>query len=357
MFEETQGANCDCTDKEPLVEILMATYNGARYLGEQIDSILGQTYTHWRLLVNDDGSSDGTVDIVRAYAEKDDRIQLLSLENERHDAAGNFLALLAVSSAPYVMFCDQDDVWLPNKVQLELEAMRDLEREHSADVPLLVFCDSAIVDANLEPMEGARFSSRALHDPRQTTLSQLLVNNVAQGCAMLMNRLLVLDMTCIPMPECIGMHDYWAIVLAEALGGTRFIDTPLLLYRQHADNVSGATKESATAGAGLLHVAKDPSFLKVWAQNIQAEAREFSDRAQTTFDQIGSLAPSNSLAVLNDLRLFYQEGRLSRLSMVSKHKILRGQRNSYSRACQLLGILMVGRTAFHCDLDSESVDV
>lgn len=339
MFEETQGANCDCTDEEPLVEILMATYNGARYLGEQIDSILGQTYSHWRLLVNDDGSSDGTVDIVRAYAEKDDRIQLLSLENERHDAAGNFLALLAVSSAPYVMFCDQDDVWLPNKVQLELEAMKDLEREHGADVPLLVFTDSTVVDEDLNVLNPS-FSSTLPYAPFAITLPQLMVDNVAQGCSMMLNRALSKQTLAYPLSDLFGMHDYWIMIVAKVFGRTKYLPIPTARYRQHSNNVCGAAKRRTTACAGVLHVLREPGILKGWLHRLAVDEKLFVERSRATLSYFAGFMCDDDRKALENLEGLMQNSLIGRYRTAQKYCLMRNQRTRYAQACQAMGIML-----------------
>lgn len=339
MFEETQGANCDCNDEEPLVEILMATYNGAQYIGEQIDSILNQTYSHWRLLVNDDGSSDGTVDIVKAYAEKDDRIQLLSLENKRHDAAGNFLALLAVSSAPYVMFCDQDDVWLPNKVQLELGAMKDLEREHGADVPLLVFTDSTVVDKSLNVLNPSFASMVPLH-PRSLSLSRLMVDNVAQGCVMMINEELVRFLRRYPVRDEFGMHDYWAISIASAVGGVAFLPDCTLLYRQHADNVCGAPKKSLTARGGVAHILRDPTVLQGWLGRLSYDEKIFQRRARAVREELGDVLPAGPNDLLIKLGSFGGMRLHQKMRIVRDEKLLREQKNHYLRFCQFIGMML-----------------
>lgn len=339
MFEETQDANCDCTDEEPLVEILMATYNGAQYVGEQIDSILNQTYSHWRLLVNDDGSSDGTVGIVKAYAEKDERIQLLSLENKRHDAAGNFLALLAVSSAPYVMFCDQDDVWRSNKVEMELRAVQLLEKEDGRDVPALVFTDSRIVDEELRPL-GSSFASMMAFDAKVVGLAQLMVDNVAQGCTMMLNAALVREALSAPFDPLFLMHDYWAIVLAAACGKIRFLSDMTLEYRQHGNNVYGANCIERTTLDGLLHVLRNPSVLRGWLRKLSHEEKKFQGRARALLAVCKDDMSSDAERIVTELSNFDSFDLMKRCFLIKKYGLLRTQRNRYLRTCQRLGLLL-----------------
>ena len=126
----------------------MATYNGSCFVGEQIESIQSQTYRNWRLLVSDDCSTDGTLDVVKRFACIDSRIQIISEGVKHGGAKENFFSLMRHSDSRYCMFCDQDDVWLPEKISNTFASMRRLEGEYQ-DVPLLVFTDMKVVDGNL----------------------------------------------------------------------------------------------------------------------------------------------------------------------------------------------------------------
>ena len=129
------------------VQILLSTYNGERYLGALLDSILAQTYQDWNLLIRDDGSSDGTMSVIQDYISKDSRITLLP-SKENVGVISSFELLLKSSSAPYLLFCDQDDVWLPKKVDILYSCMLDEERNFPGK-PLLVHSDLLVVDADL----------------------------------------------------------------------------------------------------------------------------------------------------------------------------------------------------------------
>lgn len=238
---------------EPLIDILMATYNGERFVGEQIESIQRQTYRNWRLLVSDDCSSDGTLDIVRRYAAEDGRIRIVSDGVKHGGAKENFFALMSRSDAPYCMFCDQDDVWLPEKAEKCLVETRRLEAEVSADIPLLVFCDMKVVDESLSVIHES-FEGSSHFDPSRLAFRHLLAHNVAAGCCMLFNRPL-LEICRRSDGEGAEMHDWWAMLAAAAFGHIRFIDESLSLYRQHGDNEVGANEYSP------VERAKDMEFM------------------------------------------------------------------------------------------------
>lgn len=238
---------------EPLVDILMATYNGEHFVGEQIKSIQRQSYKNWRMLVSDDCSTDGTLDIVRRYAEADGRISLVSEGVKHGGAKENFFSLMRLSDAPYCMFSDQDDVWLPEKLEKSLSALHILEAEYGVDIPLLVFCDMKVVDVNLNVLHES-FEDSSHFDPKRLAFKHLLAHNVAAGCCMILNRAL-LDVCRRSNGNGAEMHDWWAMLVAAAFGHIGFIDESLSLYRQHGANEVGASKYSP------IERAKDQEFM------------------------------------------------------------------------------------------------
>lgn len=211
---------------EPLIDILMATYNGEHFVAEQIESIQAQTYKNWRLLVSDDCSTDGTLDVVRRYAGEDERIGIVSEGVRYGGAKENFFALMAKSDAPYVMFCDQDDVWLPEKVEKSLEALRKLENEHSADKPLLVFCDMKVVDSELSVIHES-FEKYQNLDPRRTEFPHVLAQALGAGCTFIMNRTLLSKAYHCSDKAAVDMHDWWVSIIASAFGKIAFVDESL----------------------------------------------------------------------------------------------------------------------------------
>ena len=254
----------------PTVDILLATYNGERYVGEQIESIQGQTYKDWRLLVSDDCSSDGTLGVVKSYAAGDSRISVASEGVRYGGAKENFFALMAKSSAPYVMFCDQDDFWLPPKVEKSLEAIHSLEAKSGKDKPLLVFCDMKVVDAGLGVISDS-FETYRHFDPHRLSLRHLIAQNVAAGCCMLANRAALDLLDNSGQHERIEMHDWWLMLAVSAFGHIGYIEEPLSLYRQHGDNEVGAVKYSP------LTTAKDIGFMEEQFLSVIDQAEAFLD--------------------------------------------------------------------------------
>lgn len=226
--------------EKPMVEVLLATYNGERFLAEQIESILAQDYECVRLVVRDDGSSDGSVAIVRSFVEMyPDRVTLVSDSMGNLGSAMNFFQLLCFSQSDYVMFSDQDDVWLPEKVDVTLTAMRDAETRYGKHVPVLAHTDLVVVDWDLLPVAGSFWAYQNL-DPRHDGINRLLVQNVVTGCTVMVNRSLM----ALVRPAADGMieHDWWLALLAAAFGRIAYVSRQTILYRQHGHNVLGAVR-------------------------------------------------------------------------------------------------------------------
>jgi hypothetical protein len=223
----------------PHVQVLLATYNGARFLREQIDSVLAQEDVTVRILARDDGSNDETRDILAEYATTyPERFHVVQDGLRTGTARGNFGLLLKATNAKYAAFCDQDDVWLPNKLHDSMVAMRLLESRHGEHSPLLVYTDLRVVDESLRTVSESLWQSNSLVGVQSPSLAGLLSENVVTGCTALLNRALINRMAI--MPATAQMHDHWAALLASSLGAMAAVPQPTVLYRQHASNVVGA---------------------------------------------------------------------------------------------------------------------
>ncbi|WP_186758272.1 glycosyltransferase family 2 protein [Loigolactobacillus coryniformis] len=215
------------------IAILLSTYNGAEYLAEQISSIIQQTYANWQLFIRDDGSTDQTTQIIQKYQKMNQHIIFL---NESHienlGVKRSFMELLAVTQADYYMFCDQDDVWLPEKIQLTLNEML---KNRDKEVPRLVHTDLMVVDQDLQPqrpMFGRDF---------QDNFRDVLYSNSVTGCTVMINETLRQLLLKQPFdPKQIVMHDWWFALVAAAFGEIAYLAEPTILYRQHGNNTFGA---------------------------------------------------------------------------------------------------------------------
>lgn len=267
------------------IDILLGTYNGEHYLRQQVESLLAQTITDWRLLIRDDGSQDATPSIISEYAAQYPG-KILQVKDDAGNlgVAQNFGRLMEASEASYVMFCDQDDRWYPDKIALTLNAMKEMEAQYGKDVPLMVHSDARLVDENMQPTHPS-FHRALSHDMEHIALAHELVQNTAHGCTMMMNRPLI--QRTLPMPEQARMHDMWVHLLALALGHSMYLDVATLDYRQHGKNVIGALPQSHNAGQARRKARKtmDASVLQavMVLDRIETGSCEAAEQVLTQF--------------------------------------------------------------------------
>jgi glycosyltransferase involved in cell wall biosynthesis len=228
------------TINKEAVDILLSTYNGERFIEPLLKSIFEQTSQDWTLIIRDDGSKDDTLNIVKSYKEKyPQKIQLLD-DDQNLGPAQSFAKLLKHSDSAYMMFCDQDDIWLPNKVEHTLKKMKRLELKYP-NTPLLVHTDLKVVDKSLQTISDSLFKFQNL-DPEQQSLNSLLIQNNVTGCTVMINK--QLKNLSLPIPKQAVMHDWWIALTASAFGKIGVIPSFTILYRQHGKNDTGAKKYS-----------------------------------------------------------------------------------------------------------------
>ena len=216
------------------VTILLSTYNGEQFLAEQIKSIQEQTYRGWQLLIRDDGSTDGTRAIIEDFCRKDDRISFINREESQNlGVIQSFHSLLQYQDSDFYLFSDQDDVWLPDKIAMQL-AEAD---KYDSSLPLLVYTDLKVVDQELQVVHESMIRTQSDH--ANTELVQELTENTVTGGVSMINRALAQLWTGKEEHELL-MHDWYLGLLAAAFGNLVYIDKPGELYRQHLNNVLGA---------------------------------------------------------------------------------------------------------------------
>lgn len=225
------------------VYILMATYNGEKYINEQIDSLLNQTYQNWQLIIHDDNSKDNTVEIIKDYIkEHPDKVNLIDDNISTGGAKENFSFLLENidDHYDYIMFCDQDDSWLEHKIEITLNRMIEIEKENIGK-PILIHTDLKVVDEKLNIISESMFHYQKLNLNNQKDIKMISIENIITGCTMMINkRLAQLSKT---IPNEAIMHDWWiAIITLRESGIIEFVDKGTILYRQHELNTIGSKK-------------------------------------------------------------------------------------------------------------------
>ena len=214
------------------VNIVLSTYNGARFLAEQLESIQKQTFTDWQLLIRDDGSTDITPQIIAEFVKADPRIHFIN-EHDRQNfgVIKNFFTLVKYEKADYYFFSDQDDVWLPDK----MATMLDEVIHHDKSQPLMIYMDLSVVDQDLNVTHPSMICSQS-HHANTTLLAELTENTVTGGVAMINHALAEKWED----TDDVIMHDWYLALLATTTGKLVYIDKPGELYRQHDNNVLGA---------------------------------------------------------------------------------------------------------------------
>jgi glycosyltransferase involved in cell wall biosynthesis len=209
-----------------MISVCIATYNGSSYIKEQLLSILDQISVNDEIVISDDGSTDNTLAIISELNEP--RIKLI--DGEQHlGIIKNFERTLCAAEGDFIFLCDQDDIWLPEKVEMSLTALKS---------SLLVVSDCEVVDSKLNKIHSSFFK---LRNSKAGVLHNIIKNSYL-GCCMAFRKELL--PYALPIPKLSPMHDMWIGLVAETRGKVTFIQKPLILYRRHNNNASPTSGKS-----------------------------------------------------------------------------------------------------------------
>lgn len=236
------------------IAILLSTYNGENYLVEQIESILSQTYSDWTLYIRDDGSKDKTLDILLDYQQKFSNIIVFRDNQNNLGPLESFLWLMKNVESEYYMFCDQDDVWLHNKIELTFSELLKLQKASTEGLPLLVFTDLLVTDNKLNVISESMWNFWGL-DKIMIPEKYLLVTTLATGCTMLFNH--QAKMISLKFVKKALMHDSLiALSVLSSKGKIMPLKKSLINYRQHNNNVLGAMNVNSSFFSRILKLKK-----------------------------------------------------------------------------------------------------
>ena len=240
------------------VVVLMSTYQGEKFVAEQIESILNQLPRDGRLIVRDDGSLDRTVNIIQSFA--DPRIEITCGSNVGF--ARSFFSLMAAApnDAEMIMLSDQDDVWLPQKIERAWQHLKDTD-----GVPTLYCARQQLVNETLHPIA---LSKRCLRPP---SFQNALTENIVTGCTAAFNRDALHLALQIKMPERVYFHDWWLYLVVAAFGKVIVDEEATILYRQHARNAIGR-------GAGFMQYVEILRFMRKrsWVHIMYSQIEVFT---------------------------------------------------------------------------------
>lgn len=208
----------------------MATYNGEKYLVEQLDSIINQTYHNWNLLIRDDNSTDKTLEIIQNYHKKDKRIKILKDNKGNLGIVRNFEELLKSSESEFIMFSDQDDIWVENKLDMYLKMIEKIKNKG-----FMIHSDAILFDKNKSNILKDTFISKKAIN---RGLENVFFNYFVQGATILISK--EIKNFILPFPKEVYLHDRYIHLISELFFERIFVNKALIYYRQHGDNQIGA---------------------------------------------------------------------------------------------------------------------
>jgi glycosyltransferase involved in cell wall biosynthesis len=260
----------------PAIDILLAVYNGERYLRPFLDSLVAQSFTDFRLVVSDNKSTDDTVAILNEYGSRFAHTPyIMPPPIETTNVYINFARVTEAGEAPYIMYADADDVWHTNKVEKTFAAMKKAETEYGASAPILVHSDLKVVDKDLNCLHPSFWRYASVDPVRRRKLNQILPNTVVSGCTMMVNRPLFLMGR--PMPHD-AHHDCWYALIAAVFGHLVVIEEQLIEYRQHGTNMSAPSMGYGTGLQSTIARAK-----RAFAANGAREHLQYNIRQTQIF--------------------------------------------------------------------------
>ena len=221
--------------------VLLATYNGARYIKRQLDSLCQQSYSDFSIYVHDDGSSDDTINIILNY--DDDRIHIMTDSKSSRGAKKNFIWLLEHVEADYYMFCDQDDWWLPFKIEQSLDFIKKIERDDPRR-PVCIHTDLAVADENYNVISQSLWKQSRIKPSFLENKTYIQIFNCVTGCTMMFNNRA--KECAFPFNENAPMHDFWVPYQTMVHDGIlTHLPVSTMLYCQHGNNTVGANDVGA----------------------------------------------------------------------------------------------------------------
>jgi hypothetical protein len=281
-------------------DVILAVFNGQTYLPAMLDSLLSQTTRDFNVLVRDDGSRDGSLEILERYKPRfDGRLSVIT-GAPSGSATANFAILMRETKADYALLADQDDVWKPEKVELTLRSLKEAEAKYGKSTPIYFATDIAVVNKDLELISASYWKWKRLRPSMMSNLSQSLICVPIQGMASGLNRAL-LDLAN-PVAEKAISHDWWAQLIAAAMGKVICDPTVTALYRVHGGNASIPKKVSVISYAKL---GLDASFLR------RGLGRRI-EQANALADALAGRMPPDKLKIIRRFGKLQSQGFLQR---------------------------------------------
>ena len=299
------------------ISILLSTYNGEKYLEQQIESIIKQSYKNWKLVVRDDGSTDQTVKIIEKYVKIDKRISFNNINYDNMGVVKSFLFLLNHVKSDYYMFCDQDDIWLKDKVKLTLSCIK--EKELKEMKPYLIHTDLKVVDQNLNNISNSIYDYQKL--PKESNYISSFIQNNVVGCTVLFNNHLK---ELVKYQDGIVMHDWWLALVARTFGEVVFLPTATILYRQHGKNAVGTTNFRLRSS-----LRSSLSYITMFIKNRKTQKFDrYFIQVEVFSDCYEKILMQNQKKILDELLNIKKSNRINTIKILQKSKF-KGNSNNH----------------------------
>lgn len=317
-------------EKNDRITIIMATYNGERYLKDQLDSLCLQSVLPSLLYVSDNGSTDGTLEVLEKFRD----IAPFETVIEHHEgpkaapsfrAMENFMHAIRHVDGDYLLFCDQDDYWLPEKIGETVRAIKAIESDKGIDTPVLVACDSLVTDSSLKPTSDLSTFEKTKINANSCCISSVLAGGVFQGCMMGFNRALLKLLAKGEVVQEMSMHDIWAAMIASSCGVFTIIDKVLLYYRIHDTNTSSSVRNRERHRDGLL---------KRLTESLKSERRAMeirSKRAKRLIMLFEDEVDESVRPIVEEFAALYEHNKLARIAILTRYRILRQRPKDFIR--------------------------
>ena len=254
------------------ISVAMATYNGSAYIIKQIDSIISQDLQPCEIIIVDDGSTDGTIEILKLMCLKYAFIKLYLNEiNKGYVSA--FKLAISICNAQYIALCDQDDIWESNKLSFTFRQLKMIEVK---DLPCMVYTDLSLISADEIKLHPSFWKYYSLN-PHRTSFYSLLFGNVVTGCTALFNKSMAKEL--ILMPDSIQMHDHWMALIAYGFGRVKALSEQLVRYRSHTNSVTNKTRPNIVQSAiSMLEKLNSDRYLHTYFQQSEIFNQTYNDK-------------------------------------------------------------------------------
>jgi glycosyltransferase involved in cell wall biosynthesis len=287
------------------VSVALAVYNGEKFLPQLLASLQKQTQHPAELVIVDDCSTDKSLDIINSLSFSFPKKVFVNEKNLGIMATFKKLAVLCEEN--YIAFCDQDDIWLPQKIERSLSAIKKIDDNN----PAIVFNDLSVIDEEGMLIHQSFWKLRSTN-PKNFSLLDILFGNIVTGCASIINRAMANELT--KMPLSVMMYDHWMALIGYSFGKYSFVDEPLILYRAHGTNVTD--KHKASFFVNFRNELKNrPAYLH---KNIQ-QAIEFKKLYSAELNN-GDLKSLNSFIDLEKKSFYYKRFMRDKTSLLRRLK-------------------------------------